>query len=270
MTLQNPEAESKPKRAQLKHALFDVDFNSKPKVKTLRIKFGQLARLWYFDLTLDISAATNAQVDRALAVETAREIGIENFEQVVDWCIENGLLYEEDGKITSIRVAEDQEKLWRTQERWRRSKEGDGEDSVEIPRGSREERARKSESIEVLKNNEPLNSNKKNSEPLQKYGDKYLQMTQAEWGELCNDFGEPLARQELKNADIWLDKAETPNARKFRKPGKNHYLFYRSWLNRQSLKATSPNKPSAAQRNQQTTFDAVQSILEEERDRGNI
>jgi len=127
-------------RAQLDHALLDVHMWSKPKLKTLRLKFGQLARLWYSDITLDLSAATNAEIDEELALALAEELGIEDPVALLSYCLEKGLLFSPSpGRISSVRVVEDQEKLAEQREKWRRKK-GDPDtppgDSPEIPLGS--------------------------------------------------------------------------------------------------------------------------------------
>lgn len=65
-------------------------------------------------------------------------------------------------------------------------------------------------------------------------------------------FGKPLVDQEIPEADIWLSRADTTTARKYRKPDFNHYNFFRvTWMPNKKL-AMSKNghsKPSAFEAN---------------------
>ena len=66
---------------------------------------------------------------------------------------------------------------------------------------------------------------------------KFLRMTSQELQTLESDFGRPLVDQELREAEIWIENAQTPNARKYRKPEHNHYLFMRNWLKDKRLRS---------------------------------
>ena len=78
--------------------------------------------------------------------------------------------------------------------------------------------------IEELKNN-----------TLTEFG-KVMRMEASEMDKLIAKFGQPLIQQELELADEWLSLADTPNARKYRKPGANHYLFFSGWLSKKTLR----------------------------------
>lgn len=68
-------------------------------------------------------------------------------------------------------------------------------------------------------------------------GLKYIRTTQAEYAKLVKLYGHELIRQEAPNADEWIAKADTPSARKYRRPDANHYLFLRvTWLAGKRLK----------------------------------
>lgn len=71
---------------------------------------------------------------------------------------------------------------------------------------------------------------------LTQFGPKFLRMTVEEMAKLVTDFGQPLIDQELREADEWIEKSQTPNGRKYRKPKHNHYLFFRGWLKDKRLK----------------------------------
>ena len=77
---------------QLKHMLIDVDFAAKPKIKAMRAKFGQLARLWLIDVLCDLSRATNAEIERWAAIAIAQDLGITNGDELIDYCVERGIL----------------------------------------------------------------------------------------------------------------------------------------------------------------------------------
>lgn len=69
------------------------------------------------------------------------------------------------------------------------------------------------------------------------YGKNYLSMTTEQWAKLVEHFGEPLLRQELPEADEWISESDKASARKYRRPGYNHYLFFRStWLRDKNIK----------------------------------
>ena len=75
--------------------------------------------------------------------------------------------------------------------------------------------------------------------------------------ETCKrDFGEALLTQEVKEADLWLERAQTPNARRYRRPNHNHYLFFRNWLKDKRLK----NQPNLNGR-KPTTFELNPDIF---------
>lgn len=68
-------------------------------------------------------------------------------------------------------------------------------------------------------------------EPLTKYGELRLSMLPSQWKKVIARYGHALVRQELPFADEWIDLADTPRARKYRRPGYNHYLFFHTtWL----------------------------------------
>jgi hypothetical protein len=105
---------------QLKHMLIDVDFAAKPKIKAMRAKFGQLARLWLIDVLCDLSRATNAEIERWAAIAIAQDLGITNGDELIDYCLERGILVEpRSGVISNDRVLTDQQKLATTQQKWR-------------------------------------------------------------------------------------------------------------------------------------------------------
>lgn len=94
---------------------------------------------------------------------------------------------------------------------------------------------------------------------LKKFGEKFLSMTEAQMKKCLEKYGKPLVDQELPNADEWIAESDTPNGRKYRKPGYNHYLFFSStWMKSKRLEGNQPKlfkKP--------TTFDLNKGIIEE-------
>jgi len=103
---------SKPKRAQLSHALIDVDFFHKPKHKALRRKFGCAGLVAYQEIIFQLSRATNAEIDADAALCTAEDFDVPNPEEFLAYCVKQGLIQKlPSGVITQDRVIKDQEKL---------------------------------------------------------------------------------------------------------------------------------------------------------------
>lgn len=69
-------------------------------------------------------------------------------------------------------------------------------------------------------------------EPMIKYGENYLQMTASEWDSICLKFEQKQVEIQLSRADLWISKAQTGNASKYRRPAHNHFLFFTQWLER--------------------------------------
>lgn len=104
------------RRAQLKHVLLDVDFFDKPTIRALGYKHSQIAVLLFIRWMMLMSRATNGLVTRDALASVAREVlsgtgtAIANFESVLNYCVETGMIYEEgDGHFTNERVVKDQE-----------------------------------------------------------------------------------------------------------------------------------------------------------------
>lgn len=139
------------KTTQLKHMLIDADFAAKPKIKAMRAKFGQLARLWLIDVLCDLSRATNAEIERWAAIAIAQDLGIANGDELIDYCLERGILVEpRSGVISNERVLTDQQKLATTQQKWR--------DRQAASRGSREDVTRDIPKTREVLNTEVLNT----------------------------------------------------------------------------------------------------------------
>lgn len=118
------------------------------------------------------------------------------------------------------------------------------------------------------KSNKSNNNNITNKETptLIQFG-KVLRMSQEQMDETIKLFGRALVDQEIPEADFWLENADTPNARKYRRPEHNHYLFFRStWLRDKKIKSHAsalkdlPNGLKSQAINQMT----LQQIIQEE------
>lgn len=98
-------------RAQLKHLLLDVNFKDKPQVVNLEAEFSPLARLFYMDLMAAMSSATNARITKSVARVLGSRIGIDPtaVNEIITFCLTNGLLELEGDMITNSRVIKDQE-----------------------------------------------------------------------------------------------------------------------------------------------------------------
>jgi hypothetical protein len=112
-------------RAQLDHLLLDVDYFDKPKVKAAIFKFGPIAALLLIRVDCLLSRATNALIPRDAARGAAYELRIDSdlADKILDFAISTEMLQGDSENLTSARVAEDQEKLFRTREKWREKNE---------------------------------------------------------------------------------------------------------------------------------------------------
>jgi len=94
---------------------------------------------------------------------------------------------------------------------------------------------------------------------------KLIRMTADQHKTLITDFGTPLLIQELKEADIWIENAQTKNARAYRKPEHNHYLFMRNWLKDKRLKTSYNGSANGArQSNAEQIVETVNRFIEDE------
>jgi hypothetical protein len=133
-------------RAQLDHALIDVDILHKPKVKGMRHKFGKLSQLAYLEVLFQLSRATNAEIEIDTVYAVAADNDIEDPDAWIAYMVERGLLSRSGDIISQERVVKDQESLYQSRERWKKSKRAH-EDSTRIPRGTPEDEALKSEEV---------------------------------------------------------------------------------------------------------------------------
>lgn len=116
-----PESASKKKRAQLDHALIDVDFFHKPTIKALRRRYKLAGLVAYQEILFQISRATDAEIEADTALASAEEFEIIESEEFLTYCLSQNLLNRApNGKITQVRVAEDQERLAKNRDDYRR------------------------------------------------------------------------------------------------------------------------------------------------------
>jgi len=117
--------------------------------------------------------------------------------------------------------------------------------------------------------NEKNEKNEKKEENTLTLFGKFLSMEGVQMEKLINDFTHPLVQQELPAADEWLQLTETPSARKYRKPNYNHYLFFKSWLSKSSLRNLFIRKdavhPSGYSESFVKNCELIKRIEEEER-----
>lgn len=116
---------SKPKeRAQLSHALIDVDFFDKPKIKALNYKYGQLASLLLIRILMSLSRATDAEIDLDAARCIGHEVGLgDKTDEVLDYLFSHGLLtHVGNTGVTQERVIADQESCASKRRKWRDEK----------------------------------------------------------------------------------------------------------------------------------------------------
>lgn len=111
-------------RAQLSHVLLDVDFFHKPTIKALRRKYGLSALVAYQEILCQVSRATNAEIEADTALASAEEFDVSEPEAFLEYCLTHGLLHKtQDDKITQERVIEDQERLAKSRDDYRKRQE---------------------------------------------------------------------------------------------------------------------------------------------------
>lgn len=98
-------------RAQLKHLLLDVDFLHKPTIKAFRHRFGWAAIPWIIETYAQMSRASNALVTRDVLLATAEDMNLEFGEDMIAYCLAEGLIDLEGDKLSNERVRRDQESL---------------------------------------------------------------------------------------------------------------------------------------------------------------
>jgi hypothetical protein len=100
-------------RAQLKHALIDVDFKDKPKIVDLQEIHGALARLLFIDCICLMSKSTSGGISRITIKSLGRAIGIKESActEIITYCLNEEMFYEVNNLIFNTRVDKDQKKL---------------------------------------------------------------------------------------------------------------------------------------------------------------
>lgn len=97
-------------KAQLKHALIDVNFKDKPKILELEAEFNPIARLFFIDILCALSAATNGVLSRGAAKILGSRCGFtsDQANAILDFCISREMLTAlDDNTITNSRVQKD-------------------------------------------------------------------------------------------------------------------------------------------------------------------
>ena len=247
-TTQEPHCQRK-NRVQLDHALFDVDFFDKPKIRSMEVKFGPLATLLIARLICDLSRATNAEIDDECLQFHAKHIGFEKHNEFLDYCIDRGILIRSAlNSISNSRVAEDQEKLASKQEKWRNAKRI-STDSGENLKGSLKD----SDNFPPLHGCEELNTEELNTEERSNTKEVTRKGVQGETnfvetgktlrapGVWISDIEYEWGVLEYSRADLnkaWADRGLIHTARHLSQPknsGKNGYVHWVSWALRECL-----------------------------------
>lgn len=104
-------------RAQLDHVLLDVDFFNNPKIRALKGKFGHISQLCLIDAYTAMSRATNAIIDGdcVMAILSDYQLKWDFWEH----CLDKGLVKIEGQGYSNSRVIADQERLGKSQDKWR-------------------------------------------------------------------------------------------------------------------------------------------------------
>lgn len=100
-------------RLQLRHALIDVNFASKPKVQALRAEHGPLAELLLIRLICVLSAATDGIARKSVAYVQGHDIGLDRakVDEILSYLAFEQMLTILGDSMTQERVVEDQKRL---------------------------------------------------------------------------------------------------------------------------------------------------------------
>ena len=126
------------KRAQLKHALFDINFFTKETIAELGEDQGELAQLYLIKILMMMSGATDAEISRSAALSLRGSISKEKANEIIDYCtdsVRSILFITRPGFISNSRVQADQEALASKRDQWREVKRGKAEESQRKVRG---------------------------------------------------------------------------------------------------------------------------------------
>ena len=110
----NTPNQSKKERAQLNHCLKDVDFYYKPKTIELFQLYGHAGFTFLDGIIALCSRATDAVITLTTVEGFASMFRIKNWSEILEHCLNNGLLQKQGDLITNSRGIEDQEKLAKT------------------------------------------------------------------------------------------------------------------------------------------------------------
>lgn len=200
---------------QLSHALFDVEFLHKPKIKAMRRKFGDLSALWLFEVICQLSRASGAKIEIDCALSVADDFKIENGQELIDYCTneDRKILELKNGYITNSRVDADQEKLQirREKDLERKRKK---EDSAKIPHGKSEELV-----TDTVTDTEDLDL-KEQSDPPQyvRPGEfKLLRFSQIDYEQLTISRGERALARTIELAESHIQKQKNADPELYRK-----------------------------------------------------
>lgn len=135
-------------RAQLKHVLLDVNLPNHNKVKTLKRLFGAQGKCSLYEIYAAMSKATNAIVEKDLIIIIAEENDVTDPEGFFTYCLDRGLIQVESSGYSNQPVIDDQESLYKTQARWKKTREKQ-KDTPSPQRDSSDANARKSEYLNI-------------------------------------------------------------------------------------------------------------------------
>lgn len=173
----------KPKRAQLKHLLLDVNFFEKPKIKALEYDYGSGGVCFFIAILCDMAKATDSEISASCIKATGRQFGFdrEKAEEFLQYITKHNLIHKcrDPEYFANRRILEDQESMASKQDKWRNAKRKQ-RDIPMSPSGQQEDNRRTGcgpVNIEDL-NNEDLNLDlKKNGVPEQQ--SKFLEIAEA-------------------------------------------------------------------------------------------
>lgn len=250
---------------KIKYFTHDCDASSDFKIMELEQLYGSIAYAIYFKAIEILHTCPDGYIGREKLISLLKFRLIGDKELIANCiatCIELGLFCQTTGKnLTSTRVQQNLNKCRTIRDSRRgaalsRYKDSDlnpaNAEQMQSNCNANAEQLHRKLNINIntkLKTNNKRKVSKSEAAPqpqaqvskhsLIQYGKNCFRTTEANHEKLIEKFSRPLLDQELEFMDEWILLADTPTARKYRKPDHDHYLFACNWLKTKKLKYTN-------------------------------
>jgi hypothetical protein len=264
------------RRVQLKHVLLDVDLPNHNKIRMLQRIHNVNGKCSLYEVYAAMAKATNAVIEKELIIIIAEDNDVANPEGFFEYCLEKGLIRAELDGYSNDNVIKDQESLYKTQERWRKTRR-QKEENIDRPRTSsvaaalqprcnRDDAARKSEilNIEVL-NIDLLNKDLKKSgapPPGKVKILDFLEFDEISLEQWRATLGEERLKRACEKLNGWIGQAKgTPDFEKRLIRGKNASYALQNWVAREVQKEVATSPPTKVKKSKAEEILALGAII---------